>query len=49
MQTSFDSNHPDDLRGVFLDISKAIDKVWYKGPLYKLKSYGAEGELILEI
>ena len=38
IQTSFDSNPPADVRGVFLDISKAFDKVWRKGLLYKLKS-----------
>ena len=33
------------VRSVFLDISKAFDKVWYKGLLYKLKSMGISGEL----
>ena len=46
IQTSFDSNPPADVRGVFLDISNAFDKVWYKGLLYKIKSYGVEIELL---
>ena len=46
IQTSFHSNLPVDVRGVFLDISKTFDKVSRKGLLYKLKSYGVEGELL---
>ena len=34
------------MRGVFLDISKAFDKVWHKGLLYRIKSYRVEGELL---
>ena len=34
------------LRGVFLDISKAFGKVWHDGIIFKLKSYGVEGELL---
>ena len=45
IQTSLDSNPPADVRGVFLDISKAFDKVWHKGLLYRIKSYRVEGEL----
>ena len=30
---------------MFLDISKAFDKVWHEGLLYKLKSMGISGEL----
>ena len=33
------------VRTVFLEISKAFDKVWHEGLLYKLKSMGISGEL----
>ena len=35
IQTSFDENPTVAVRGVFLDISKAFDKVWHKGLLFK--------------
>ena len=40
---SFDCNHSLETRVVFLDISKAFDKVWHEGVLFKLKCYGVEG------
>ena len=42
----YDSNPPVDLRGVFLDIFKAFNKVWRNGLLFSLKTYGVEGELL---
>ena len=42
---AFDCNPSLEVRAVFLDISKAFDKVWHEGLLYKLKSMGISGEL----
>ena len=33
-------------RGVFLDISKAFDKTWHKGLIYKLQQNGISSELL---
>ena len=35
-----------DVRAVFLYISKAFDKVWHQGLLYKLKQNGISGNLL---
>ena len=35
-----------EVRSVFLDISKAFDKVWHEGLLFKLKQNGIDGNLL---
>ena len=40
---SFD--HGLEVRSIFLDISKALDKVWHRELLYKLKQNGNSGKL----
>ena len=49
IQDASDENPTVDVRDtvdVFLDISKAFDKVWYDGIILKLKAYVLEGELV---
>ena len=41
---SFDDGY--EVRGVFLDISKAFDKVWHDGLIFKLQENGISGNLI---
>ena len=42
----FDSNPSSETRGVFLDISKAFDRVWHDVLLSKLKQNGDSGNLL---
>ena len=41
---SFDDGY--EVRGVFLDISKAFDKVWHDGLVFKLQENGISGNLL---
>jgi hypothetical protein len=44
---TLDSNHY--MGMIFCDISKAFDRVWHKGLLYKLKQCGIDGKILLWI
>ena len=35
-----------EIRGAFFDISKAFDKIWHKGLVFKLKQNGISGNLL---
>ena len=43
---AFEESPSRETRAVFLDISKAFDKVWHDGLVLKLKNYGISGPLL---
>ena len=43
---AFDCNPPLDVRSVCLDISKAFDRVWDHGLIYKLRRSGISGQFL---
>ena len=43
---AFEDFESRETRAVFLDISKAVDKVWHEGLVFKLKTYGISGPLL---
>ena len=43
---AFDCTESFEVRSVFLDISKAFDKVWHEGLIFKLEQNGISGQLL---
>ena len=43
---AFNCNPSLEVKGIFLDLSKAVDKVWHQRRLFKLESYGICGKLL---
>ena len=43
--SSLDDKKSLEIRGVFLDMSKAFDKVWHQGLIYKLHTFGISSNL----
>ena len=46
IHSSFDDYSSLETRGVFLDMSKAFDKVWHEGLIHKLQTFGITGKLL---
>ena len=44
--SSLNCDPTQDVSGVFLDISKVLDKVWHERLLRKLETYGVKGEVL---
>ena len=42
----FDCNPPKDSRNIFLDLSKAVEREWHDGLIYKIKHIGITGDSV---
>ena len=43
---SSDANPPLEVRGVYLNISKAFNQIWHERLIYKVKCIGVKGDLL---
>ena len=46
IHAAFDCEPPKEVRSIYLDISKAFDKVWHAGLIFKLKQNGIQGKML---
>ena len=46
IHAAFDDRHCLEVRAVYLDMSKAFDKVWHEGLIFKLKQNGVGGNVL---
>ena len=46
VHNTFEENPCKETRAVFLDLSKAFDRVWHEGLIYKLECNGISGNLL---
>ena len=46
IQSALDCDPPKEVRSIYLDISKAFDKVWHEGLIFKLKQNGIQGKML---
>ena len=47
IHTAFNDKKSLEVRSVYLDMSKAFDKVWHEGLIFKLQQNGIEGKLLV--